>query len=309
MNGYNFTDRVRKILQMAREEAARLNHKYVGTEHILLGLIREGEGVAVAVLTNLNVDLVDVQQRIEEKTKTKPSAAAGPDLPYTSRAKKVLELSMAEARELRHSYVGSEHLLLGLLREEKGIAAQVLVAAGLTLESARAETLRLLGSEAGPVVSDARFFHSYDETEFVFSPSVSKILHLARDAATVLRQPLIDTEHLLIALVGEDGQAVSLLRSLGTPVEKITERLTTRRKAGTAEQRFEIPYSTDALRAIWQAAGEALALRHASVNSTHLLLGLLKTSGVAAEVLTELGVTSDRVSEKMVAGDPPPGNS
>jgi ATP-dependent Clp protease ATP-binding subunit ClpC len=148
MNGYNFTDRVRKVLQMAREEAARLHHEYVGTEHILLGLIREGEGVAAAVLTNLNVDLDDVQQKIEETVKKgKAPAPEGPDLPYTSRAKKVLELAMSEARELNHSYVGTEHLLLGLLREEKGIAAQVLADAGVNLEQARAETLRLLGSD------------------------------------------------------------------------------------------------------------------------------------------------------------------
>jgi ATP-dependent Clp protease ATP-binding subunit ClpC len=148
MNGYNFTDRVRKVLQMAREEAARLHHEYVGTEHILLGLIREGEGVAAAVLTNLNVDLDDIQQKIEETVKKgKAAAAPGPDLPYTSRAKKVLELAMTEARELNHSYVGTEHLLLGLLREEKGIAAQVLTDAGVTLEQSRAETLRLLGSD------------------------------------------------------------------------------------------------------------------------------------------------------------------
>src|SRR6267154_1858940 len=109
MNGYNFTDRVRKVLQMAREEAARLHHEYVGTEHILLGLIREGEGVAAAVLTNLNVDLEEIQQKIEETVKKgKAAAAAGPDLPYTSRAKKVLELAMSEARELNHAYVGSE---------------------------------------------------------------------------------------------------------------------------------------------------------------------------------------------------------
>jgi ATP-dependent Clp protease ATP-binding subunit ClpC len=148
MNGYNFTERVRKVLQMAREEAQRLHHEYVGTEHILLGLIREGEGVAAAVLQNLNVDLDEVQQKIEETVKKgKAVQATGPDLPYTSRAKKVLELAMSEARELNHSYVGTEHLLLGLLREEKGIAAQVLTEAGVNLDAARSETLRLLGTE------------------------------------------------------------------------------------------------------------------------------------------------------------------
>ncbi len=148
MNGYNFTERVRKVLAMAREEAARLHHEYVGTEHILLGLIREGEGVAAAVLQSLNVDLDEIQQKIEDTVKKgKAAQATGPDLPYTSRAKKVLELAMSEARELNHSYVGTEHLLLGLLREEKGIAAQVLTDSGVNLDAARAETLRLLGTE------------------------------------------------------------------------------------------------------------------------------------------------------------------
>ncbi len=151
MNGYNFTERVRKVLAMAREEAARLHHEYVGTEHILLGLIREGEGVAATVLQNLNVELDEIQQKIEETVrKGKAVQATGPDLPYTSRAKKVLELAMAEARELNHSYVGTEHLLLGLLREEKGIAAQVLTEAGVSLEAARAETLVIVGTDVQP---------------------------------------------------------------------------------------------------------------------------------------------------------------
>jgi ATP-dependent Clp protease ATP-binding subunit ClpC len=144
---YNFTDRVRKVLAMAREEAIRLQHDYVGTEHILLGLIREGEGVAAAVLTNLSVDLEQVQERIEESVRRGKATIALGELPYTSRAKKVLEFAMAEARELNHSYVGTEHLLLGLLREEKGIAAEVLNQLGVTLEEARRQTLKLLGSE------------------------------------------------------------------------------------------------------------------------------------------------------------------
>src|SRR5437660_9723324 len=96
----------------------------------------------------MNVDLEEIQQKIEETVKKgKAAAATGPDLPYTSRAKKVLELAMGEARDLSHSYVGTEHLLLGLLREEKGIAAQVLTDAGVNLDAARAETLRILGTE------------------------------------------------------------------------------------------------------------------------------------------------------------------
>jgi len=147
---YNFTDRVRKVLAMAREEAIRLQHDYVGTEHILLGLIREGEGVAAAVLMKLAVDLDAIHEGVEESVRKGKATIALGELPYTSRAKKVLEYAMAEAREMSHSYVGTEHLLLGLLREEKGIAAQVLNSLGVTLEEARAETLKILGSDVGP---------------------------------------------------------------------------------------------------------------------------------------------------------------
>src|SRR5205814_8493337 len=109
MNGYNFTDRVRRVLHLAREEAARLHHEYVGTEHILLGLIREGQGVAATVLQNLSVELDEIQQRIEETVKKgKAAQTTGPHLPYTSRAKKVLEPAMSEAGSLNHTYLGRE---------------------------------------------------------------------------------------------------------------------------------------------------------------------------------------------------------
>lgn len=148
-SGYNFTEQVRKVLALTRDEALRLRHEYVGTEHILLGLIRDDEGVAGAVLQNLNVDANEIRRRIEHTVKKGKSAPpAGPDLPYTSRAKIALELATTEARELNHGYVGTEHLLLGLLREERGIAAQILVGAGVNLDAVRAETLRILGTEA-----------------------------------------------------------------------------------------------------------------------------------------------------------------
>jgi len=160
---YNFTDRVRKVLAMAREEAVRLQHDYVGTEHILLGLIREGEGVAAEVLRNLAADLDDLLRLVEENIR--PGKATTPigELPYTTRAKKVLEYAMAESRELNHSYVGTEHLLLGLLREERGLAAKVLGELGIGVNEARAEMLKLLGTdmpaaslEPGPPISSAR---------------------------------------------------------------------------------------------------------------------------------------------------------
>jgi ATP-dependent Clp protease ATP-binding subunit ClpC len=150
MNGYHPTEQVRKILLTAQEESVRLHHEYVGTEHLLLGLLREGEGVAAAVLQNLDVDLDALMETINTTVGPGRVTATGLDRPFTSRAEKVLELAMATARDFNHSYVGSEHLLIGLLREEKGIAAQLLTRAGATLDVVRAWTLHLIGTDSPP---------------------------------------------------------------------------------------------------------------------------------------------------------------
>jgi ATP-dependent Clp protease ATP-binding subunit ClpC len=147
MNGYNFTERVRRVLTGAREQAFALRHEYVGTEHILLALL-DGGGVASAALEGLGVKRGDVRQKVLDAIQPgRGDAPRGPDLPYTSRAKKSLEFAMSEARSLHHGYVGTEHLLLGLMREERNIAAQSLAAMGLTVQGVRDEVLRLLGTE------------------------------------------------------------------------------------------------------------------------------------------------------------------
>jgi hypothetical protein len=146
--GYNFTERTRKCLALAREEAARLRHESIGPEHILLGLVAEGEGVAATVLQNLGVELDELVSGVEQSVKPgKSETTIGPDLPYTSRGKKVLEFAMFHARNMHHSYVGTEHLLLGLIAEKTGLAARMLVERGVTLDKATAETLRILGDD------------------------------------------------------------------------------------------------------------------------------------------------------------------
>src|SRR5438034_1093179 len=196
MNGYNFTDRVRRVLRLAREEAARLHHEYVGTEHILLGLIREGEGVAATVLTNLNVDLEEISRRIEETVKKGTAAgSAGPDLPYTSRAKKILEFAMSEARELNHRYVGTEHLLLGVLREEKGIGAQVLTDAGITLETARSEVLQVLGTKG----SEASDTTPLVPPPLPYTPDARASLQLALQEARDRKSTRLNSSHTVIS--------------------------------------------------------------------------------------------------------------
>jgi ATP-dependent Clp protease ATP-binding subunit ClpC len=141
-----FTDRAKKVMSFARQEAMKFNHEYIGTEHILLGLVQEGSGVAANVLKNMTVDLEKIRHEVEKIVKTGPSMVTMGQLPFTPRAKKVLELSLEEASQLSHNYIGTEHLLLGLIRENEGIAAQVLMNLGVKLDEVREEVLEFLGA-------------------------------------------------------------------------------------------------------------------------------------------------------------------
>ena len=141
-----FTERARKVIILAKEEARRFNHDYIGTEHILLGLVREGEGVAAAVLQKMGVSLENIRLEIEKLVQPGPTTQIIGDIPFTPRAKKALELAAEEARSLGHNYIGTEHLLLGLIREGEGMASQVLLNLGLDLNTVRNEVMELLGS-------------------------------------------------------------------------------------------------------------------------------------------------------------------
>ena len=142
-----FTDRAKKVMSFARQEAQKFNHEYLGTEHILLGLVQEGSGVAANVLKNMGIDLDKIRTEVEKIVKTGPNVVTMGQLPFTPRAKKVLELSMEEAGNLGHNYIGTEHLLLGLIKENEGIAAQVLMNLGVKLEDVREEVLDFLGAD------------------------------------------------------------------------------------------------------------------------------------------------------------------
>jgi ATP-dependent Clp protease ATP-binding subunit ClpA len=141
-----FTDRARKVMQLAKQEAERFCHEYIGTEHILLGLIREGSGVAANVFKNLGISLARIRLEIEQIVLSGPDMVTMGKLPQTPRAKKVIEYAVEEARKLNHNYVGTEHLLLGLIREEEGVAGQVLMNLGLSLQVLRDEVMNILGA-------------------------------------------------------------------------------------------------------------------------------------------------------------------
>jgi ATP-dependent Clp protease ATP-binding subunit ClpA len=150
-----FTDRARRVVVLAQEEARLLNHNYVGTEHLLLGLIHEGQGVAAMALESLGISLQAVRAEVEEIIGRGQRTPSG-HIPFTPRAKKVLELSLREAKQLGHNYIGTEHILLGLIREGEGVAAQVLVKLAADLSRARGQVIGLLSGDAGTEEAAAR---------------------------------------------------------------------------------------------------------------------------------------------------------
>jgi hypothetical protein len=187
-----FTDRARRVVVLAQEEAVGLQHNYIGTEHLLLGLIREREGVAARALESLGISLEAVRSEVEEIIGQGQSAPTG-QIPFTPRAKKVLELSLREALQLSHSYIGTEHILLGLIREGEGVAAQVLVKLGADLSRVRQQVIQLLsgyaGGEGGPervvvreprpsVVGGPGIFRQQEPPELV------RVVPLAREAVS-----------------------------------------------------------------------------------------------------------------------------
>ncbi|NUS43914.1 MAG: NDP-hexose 4-ketoreductase, partial [Mycobacteriaceae bacterium] len=149
-----FTDRARRVVVLAQEEARMLNHNYIGTEHILLGLIHEGEGVAAKSLESLGISLEGVRSQVEEIIGQGQQAPSG-HIPFTPRAKKVLELSLREALQLGHNYIGTEHILLGLIREGEGVAAQVLVKLGADLNRVRQQVIQLLSGYQGKEAAES----------------------------------------------------------------------------------------------------------------------------------------------------------
>src|SRR5215467_4581456 len=176
-----FTERVRKVIYLAREEAARLQHDYIGTEHLLLGVIREGEGIAATVLNNLGVDLDHIRLAVENMVSSSGGTMTIGEIPFTPRAKRVLELAVDEARSLGHNYVGTEHLLLGLIREGEGVAAKVLLELGVDRKRVREETLKLLGGSP-----------SQQPTEREERPETPALNQFGRDLTQLAREAKLD---------------------------------------------------------------------------------------------------------------------
>jgi ATP-dependent Clp protease ATP-binding subunit ClpA len=309
-----FTERARKVLHLAQEEAQRLNHNYIGTEHLLLGLIREGEGVAAKVLTNLGARLDDVRSKVEFIIGRGDRTVAG-DIGLTPRAKRVIELSVDEARRLKHHFVGTEHLLLGLVREGEGIAAGVLESLGVSLDKTRLQVLHVLqnaaadsrapeavagepwpGSLPSGVITlqvGARLtehFYQLDE-------ATRRVLWLAQGEAVTQGHAYTGTEHLLLGLLhGPTGIASQVLAELDVTAKGVEEHLAALPSEGDRKPTHDLGLTARAKRAIELAVQEAQSRNVQSARTEHLLLGLVaEGEGVAVRILDKLGASPDAV--------------
>jgi hypothetical protein len=302
---YNFTDRVRRALAMAREEAVRLQHDYVGTEHILLGLLREGAGVGVAILYTLDVDIDLLFTAVEDMLRRGKSLIALGELPYTARAKKVLEFAMSEARELKHTHIGTEHLLLGLIREEKGIAAEVLRLHDVTEQRARGEVVWLTRLESAAVPAEIQAYGptfpipgSNPPVRLTESEPLRFALRLAESAARV-RETKVNPEHLLQGLLDSPGGiAPAVLHHLQVNGEQLREEAGAVRRARVRGMPGQpLAYSTAASAVLREMARIASAIGSGYVGTQHLLLALVRRGKpeAAGMLLHDHGASADAI--------------
>ena len=318
MNGYNFTERVRQVLRRAREVALEMHHEYVGTEHLVIAVALEAEGPSSSVLESLGARRDDIVARVRAIVHPgSPDRRVGPDLPYTSRAKKVLELSMAEARLLRHDYVGTEHLLLGIIAEGKGIGAQVLKETGVTLDRARSETAAIVGtpSTAAPpeaiVAPAAAAGYARSRSPYGvalvddFTGRARDALRAAYTEAHGRDHGAVELSHILLALASrDDGMAVVVLDqvvgSRKRVVEALVERLPDKEVRG---DRRSLQLAAETQQALDNALLEASKDGHRRAGTQHLLLAVLDALPLAlAAACAQLGLTAKSaraVYEKM----------
>jgi ATP-dependent Clp protease ATP-binding subunit ClpA len=329
-----FTERSRKVLSLAQEEAQRFQHSYIGTEHLLLGLVREREGVAAKVLQNLGVKLPKVRSAVEDIIGRGDRIVLG-EIGLTPRSKKVIELAVDEARRLNHHYIGTEHLLLGLVREGEGIASGVLQGFGLDLQRVRRETLAVLNkastkSTSEPVLEDSSIAGDVEATDqgvaitlgplqdeddriaentgdptdrFArFTVRAKRVLSYSQEEAQRFQHNYIGTEHLLLGLVREQGGiAAHVLHNLGVELNKVRSAVEFIIGRGDRIVLGEIGLTPRAKKIIELAADEARLLNHSYIGTEHLLLGLVQEGqGIAVGVLESLGAETERVRQETI---------
>ncbi len=305
-----FTERARKVFALAQEEALAMHHDYVSTEHLLLGLLREGDGIAARVLANLGVQLPEVRAAVQSMlgVGTSPSSGASG---LTPRAKKVIELAMDEARRLNCHYIGTEHLLLGLVREGEGIAARVLESLGVSHEKVRQQTMQVVASASSYQQSPLHPspLPPQDKLE-AFTDQARESFALMREEARGLNHNYLGTEHLLLGLVRQhEGIAAQVLHDLGVQLPNVRSAVEVIIGKGDGLVVGDPGFTPRMQKVIALARDEARQLQSNSIGTEHLLLGLVREGeGIAAGVLISLGASLETVRPRVLAalGKPNP---
>ncbi len=292
-----FTERARKVLSLAQEEAQRFQHNYIGTEHLLLGLVREGEGVAAKVLNNLGVDLNKVRSTVEFIIGRGDRIVLG-EIGLTPRAKKVIELAVDEARRLDHHYIGTEHLLLGLVREGEGIASGVLESLGVNLERVRTQTIMVLSHAEGTPAEGSTEKPTPRPAE-----AFGKVIQLAQEEAQHFQHDHVGTEHLLLGLLREgDGIAAKVLSNLGVELDKLRMAVELISWHGDYKHSGVVELNRRAGEVLAQAAFEASYFKHDYISTEHLLLGLTRIEeSFAAAALQSISISMKKVRIAVIA--------
>jgi ATP-dependent Clp protease ATP-binding subunit ClpA len=301
-----FNDRAKRVLALAQDEAVRLHHNYIGVEHLLLGLVREGEGVAAQVLNSLGVELSKARSSVEFIIGRGDATTSPSEITLSPRTKRVIELGIDEARKLGHSHVGTEHLLLALVQEGQGVGAGVLESLGVSLEQVRHRVIATLAQQVGggegprPTASSADFIaaaHSpvaHDRLD----DSSKRALARAYWEAGRANEEKIMPHHLLLALVADDDAWIrGILAELGADPVDLVARIDAAAPARPGPRRRPITQDLALLDVITRAASLAAERNHALVRSGHLLLAISATHDVGATVLASVGATPQRIRE------------
>ncbi len=322
------SNRARKVFSLADREAQRFNHEYIGTEHILLGLVQEGSGLAARVLKNLDVDLRKIRTEVERVIPSGPPTVPVGQLPFTPRAKHALELAQKESESLGHDHIGTEHLLLGILREHEGIAAQVLMNLGLILGEVRAEVLLVLEAEVEPttVQAPSRALPSWDSMTLVdlvlalqhdiaaptpqgpptldrMSDEVRGALRSASEIARLAGCCRVEPEHLFAALLQRvPSRAANQLRVIRIDPAQMTIALLNQAPVGASPAAAEPSSSPSVDRSIGRAWELARRAGKSTIALYHALLGLVsEAEGELARFLQTVGVEHVDLRRELVA--------
>jgi ATP-dependent Clp protease ATP-binding subunit ClpA len=319
----NFTPRANRALVLAGQEAARLGHLFVGTEHVLLGLIKLGEGVAFDVLKSMGLDLASVPVTVEEQIGPGPDQDVMRTRSFTPRVQKVLLLAAEEAKALNHTYVGTEHILLGLLRNGDGAAALLLKDMGIGAGQTRQEILRGLDANppqygGGREKKDGIALSWENPTGFSadgvgipvgrlghFTPRATQVLILARKEASRLKHDFIGTEHVLLGLIGlGQGVGCNVLKNNGLELENTRQSVEKQVGIGPGQKMAgNITFVPRVIEVLTFAQEEAGSLGHSYIGTEHILLGLLRDGdGPAACVLRTFNVDVDQTRKEVLKG-------